>query len=888
MERKLVTLLLGMFLLFPGNVLFAATAHDWLAAQQYPTGLVDSFEGDGSTVAYTYDQACAVIAFTCENDLTRAKKILDKYAAMQNAEGSWDNGYFADTGLATSTWRRSGETLWMILAMNYYTRKTGDTTYKASAKKAMDWIITLQETNTADPRYGSIYGGLTDTGARETWTSTEHNLDAYSALYYTGEIQNNQYYKDKAQLVYNYLVNKMWDNNAGRFYTGYNDYSTYLDPQSWSVVAIGKTGPAGQDFTRAITFAYNNMHITRSLSGVTYDGYDYDGTITAPGGGVWFEGTEQMAVTYEFLGNTTQANYYHAQVAKAQQANGGVWCAVGDGADYSWPTNFQHSAVATTSWFVFSSQTPRVNPFMPPVPSADTTPPVISGVVAGSITANSASITWTTNESSDSQVEYGLTASYGNSTTLNTNLVLSHSVNLTGLTSNTLYHYRVKSKDSAGNLATGVDNNFTTSNTTPPPSGSKNYAPTTLVTTQGNGTGNYANLSADDNVFYSNNAQQTGSTFYTDWYAGTTIAEAKANVTKLTLTWNGHYTTSQYQGLFLYNFVSATWARLDYQLVGTAEQTIVFSTTDIASYISATGEIRLRTYTESASNVACYADYVNFAVDTNGTADTTPPVISAVLSSAITTTGATITWATDENSDTQVEYGATTSYGSSSALNTSMVTSHNVTLTGLTSSTLYHFRVKSKDASGNLATSGDYTFTTLGSGSMSRNYQPSGITVTQGTGQGSYANLAADDNSFYSVNAMQNGTSFYTDWYANATIVEAPTSITKLTVTFNGHYTSNQAQTLYLYNFVTSAWDSIDSSTVGTTEMTLTIIKTTNITNYKEPIMCASMLTISISPSNIITSLTLRRQPSARSPAAALPIPPRLLPGPPTRTATPR
>jgi len=46
-----------------------------------------------------------------------------------------------------------------------------------------------------------------------------------------------------------------------------------------------------------------------------------------------------------------------------------------------------------------------------------------------------------------------------------------------------------------------------------------------------------------------------------------------------------------------------------------------------------------------------------------------------------------------------------------------MVTSHSVALTMLTASTLYHFRVKSKDANGTLSVSGDYTFTTAASGS---------------------------------------------------------------------------------------------------------------------------------------------------------------------------
>lgn len=93
----------------------------------------------------------------------------------------------------------------------------------------------------------------------------------------------------------------------------------------------------------------------------------------------------------------------------------------------------------------------------------DTTPPTISNDQATNITANSATITWTTDENSDSQVEYGLTISYGSQTTLDPSMVTSHSVLVSGLSPSTLYHYRVKSKDAAGNLATSGDYNFTTS-----------------------------------------------------------------------------------------------------------------------------------------------------------------------------------------------------------------------------------------------------------------------------------------------------------------------------------------------------------------------------------------------------------------------------------------
>ncbi len=195
-------------------------------------------------------------------------------------------------------------------------------------------------------------------------------------------------------------------------------------------------------------------------------------------------------------------------------------------------------------------------------PGTDTTPPTISAVSASGITANSVTISWNTNEPSDTEVEYGLTTAYGQSSVRNTALVTSHSVALGGLPSSTLIHYRVRSRDAAGNLA--VSGNF--------------------------------------------------------------------------------------------------------------------------SFTTAAG------------------------------GDTTPPTISSVASSGVTTSGATVTWTTNEASDTQVEYGTTTAYGSSSALNSSMVTSHSVALSGLTAGTLYHYRVKSKDAAGNQAVSGDFTFTTSASG----------------------------------------------------------------------------------------------------------------------------------------------------------------------------
>ena len=88
------------------------------------------------------------------------------------------------------------------------------------------------------------------------------------------------------------------------------------------------------------------------------------------------------------------------------------------------------------------------------------------------------------------------------------------------------------------------------------------------------------------------------------------------------------------------------------------------------------------------------------------------PVIWAVTASAVTSSQATINWTTDLSSDSLVEYGLTTSYGSTTARNTTPVTAHAMTIAGLLDSRLYHFRVRSRDAGGIEGVSSDYTFTT--------------------------------------------------------------------------------------------------------------------------------------------------------------------------------
>lgn len=113
--------------------------------------------------------------------------------------------------------------------------------------------------------------------------------------------------------------------------------------------------------------------------------------------------------------------------------------------------------------------------------------------------------------------------------------------------------------------------------------------------------------------------------------------------------------------------------------------------------------------TDTAGNTVTSANF------TFKTLDQVPPSIGNIRASFGTTfqgnrtvTTTAITWDTDEESDSQVEYGPTLSYGSASLLNSTLTRSHSVLLVDLVPGT-YHYRVRSRDAAGNLATSVDVT-----------------------------------------------------------------------------------------------------------------------------------------------------------------------------------
>ncbi len=97
----------------------------------------------------------------------------------------------------------------------------------------------------------------------------------------------------------------------------------------------------------------------------------------------------------------------------------------------------------------------------------------------------------------------------------------------------------------------------------------------------------------------------------------------------------------------------------------------------------------------------------NYWVDVvfDSTPDTTAPMIADVAGIAIDSSNAQVSWTTDEQATSSVDYSTDSTFatGTQTVTDPAYVTAHSVRLTGLRPSTAYFFRVRSIDRSGNMA-----------------------------------------------------------------------------------------------------------------------------------------------------------------------------------------
>lgn len=320
----------------------------------------------------------------------------------------------------------------------------------------------------------------------------------------------------------------------------------------------------------------------------------------------------------------------------------------------------------------------------------DFTAPNISSISINYITTNSATITWTTDELSDSRIGFSTNTGYANEIG-SISMGTSHTLALSNLTPDTKYYYRVISSDALNNKST-AENSLT----------------------------QYFSTLAD-----------------TD---GPVISDIKTVVgeTQAGISWS----TSEESN-----------SMVEYSVDTSYSESTSSATLDFGHSLTLTGLTVNTTYnyrvisTDSNENTSTSPSYT-FTTTSDSLGDTTAPSISNISVSSVTGTSAKIYWKTNENADGKVEYGETNSYERGiSEGNHDYVTSKEVTLIGLSPEVTYHYRITAVDEAGNTNSSADATFTTTAqsevellsdagtsSGSNAPVITSSGATITDITG----------------------------------------------------------------------------------------------------------------------------------------------------------
>src|SRR5713226_3678330 len=153
-------------------------------------------------------------------------------------------------------------------------------------------------------------------------------------------------------------------------------------------------------------------------------------------------------------------------------------------------------------------------------------------------------------------------------------------------------------------------------------------------------------------------------------------------------------------------------------------------------------------------------------------------VITNVQSTSVTTVSSQVVWTTNVPADSSVDYGTTTAYGTSTPVDSGMVTSHQMTLSGLAAGTTYYYQVNSTDSKGNNGHGGN-KFKTAGfslSGAITPATGASGATLAL-SGAASAA-TTADSAGNYAFAGLANGSYMVTPKHTGFTFTPSSQSTT--------------------------------------------------------------------------------------------------------------
>jgi hypothetical protein len=315
----------SMAMLPPGAVLLAS----------YPS----EHSGVLSNVAFTYDNAVAAIALMGCGQPAQAARIGDALLLALDHDRYWHdgrlrNGYAAGAigagVLRLAGWwdpkaqrwledgyqagSDSGNIAWAMLALLRLHAASGEQRYLDGALRLARWVEGTLDTRGAGGFIGGYFGNE-PAPQRLRWKSTEHNTDLAAAFGLLGRASGDAHWLQRAALA-SAFVDAMWNSDCGCFAVGTGEDGESVNPllaldaQAWPLLAL-----PGMLALHAAALHTIDARL-RFESGYTY---------SQAGGGLWIEGTAQMALLLRLLHQESRARTLRATIDAQRTTDGGYY-----------------------------------------------------------------------------------------------------------------------------------------------------------------------------------------------------------------------------------------------------------------------------------------------------------------------------------------------------------------------------------------------------------------------------------------------------------------------------------------------------------------------------------------------------------------------------------
>src|SRR5262245_200640 len=174
----------------------------------------------------------------------------------------------------------------------------------------------------------------------------------------------------------------------------------------------------------------------------------------------------------------------------------------------------------------------------------------------------------------------------------------------------------------------------------PPPPVNTTEFPSAVTVRKGSiSAGDVTRLAVSDDSRLSVSAGVTGGQYLTDWYGSVFLQHPPLN---LTVTYEGSFTISRTQTLYLWNWATSTWNQINSGTVSTTDVTKTWNTGTPANYVSPTPEVRLRVLANNRKqgSYTSRGDYMAFTYDyTQGTSPAMVVVPGGTVASAFPAAG---------------------------------------------------------------------------------------------------------------------------------------------------------------------------------------------------------------------------------------------------------